>query len=47
MEVNGQLHGPAVYPQEKRPWYQLDRRLAKFGTEAGMTQWCIAELRYG
>jgi hypothetical protein len=27
MEVSGQLHTPASYPQGKIPWYVLDRRL--------------------
>jgi hypothetical protein len=27
MEVSGQLHTPAVYPQGRNPWYPLDRRL--------------------
>jgi hypothetical protein len=27
MEVIGQLHAPPLYPQEKIPWYPLDRRL--------------------
>jgi hypothetical protein len=27
MEVSGQLHAPAALPQEKGPWYSLDRRL--------------------
>jgi hypothetical protein len=27
MEVSGQLHDLALYPQGKSPWYPLDRRL--------------------
>jgi hypothetical protein len=27
MEVSDQLHAPAALPQEKNPWYPLDRRL--------------------
>jgi hypothetical protein len=27
MEVSDQLHAPAAFPQGKRPWYPLDRRL--------------------
>jgi len=27
MEVSGQPHASAVYPQRKKPWYPLARRL--------------------
>jgi hypothetical protein len=27
MEVSGQLHAPAAFPQGKSRWYPLDRRL--------------------
>jgi hypothetical protein len=29
MEMSGQLHAPAVYPQAKSSWYPLDRRLGE------------------
>jgi hypothetical protein len=35
MEVSGQLHAPAALPQEKSPWYQLDRRLGGPQTRSG------------
>jgi len=27
MELSGQLHALAAYPQGKSPWYPLDRRM--------------------
>jgi hypothetical protein len=27
MEMSGEFHAPAVNPQEKSPWYPLDRRV--------------------
>jgi hypothetical protein len=27
MDVSGQLHAPAALPQEKNPWYPLNRRM--------------------
>jgi hypothetical protein len=35
MEVSGQLHAPALYPQGKKPWYQLDRRLGGPQSQSG------------
>jgi hypothetical protein len=29
MDVSGQLHAPADFPQGKIPWYTLDRRLGE------------------
>jgi hypothetical protein len=29
MEVSGQLHFPALLPQEKGPWYPWDRRVGE------------------
>jgi len=34
MEVSGQLHDPATFPQGKSPWYPLDRKLD------GPQSWC-------
>jgi hypothetical protein len=35
MEVSGQLHAPAALPQEKSPWYSLDRRLGGAQSRSG------------
>jgi hypothetical protein len=35
MEVSGQLHAPALYPQVMSPWYPLDRRLCGLWTRSG------------
>jgi hypothetical protein len=35
MEVNGQLHAPALYPQGKSHWYPLDRRLSRPQNRSG------------
>jgi hypothetical protein len=35
MEMSGQLRAPAAFPQEKSPWYPLDRRLG-VGPKAGL-----------
>jgi hypothetical protein len=33
--VSGQLHAPAALPQEKSPWYQLDRTLSEPQSRSG------------
>jgi hypothetical protein len=35
MEVSGQLHAPAAYPQGKSPWYPLDRRVGGSQSRSG------------
>jgi hypothetical protein len=35
MDESGQLHSPAALPQEKRPWYPLDRRLGGHQSRSG------------
>jgi hypothetical protein len=35
MEVSGQLHAQALYPQGKSPWYPLDRRLGGTQSRSG------------
>jgi len=35
MEVSGQLHAPAAFPQGKSHWYPLNRRLGGLQSHSG------------
>jgi hypothetical protein len=35
MEMSDQFHAPAALPQEKSPWYPLDRRLGGSQSRSG------------
>jgi hypothetical protein len=38
MEVNGQLHAPAAFPQGKSPWYPLEEE-AGWATKSVWMRW--------